>query len=563
LPPGYNASQLENKLSQFIKNHFPAVSSSPVKLFLIPLKDLWFRPEGESESVNQKKVNALYIILAMGVLFLAIVCINYINLTTARYTDRLKEVGVRKSIGASRINLISQFLGESIFYSTISMPLALLLYEAYRPALSATLNDFDLSVINHPTTLLYLAGVTLLVGIVSGSYPALLLARFNSIQILQGKFQGGKKGGGLRKILVVVQFSLSIMFITLALTYRGQREYLSNIDPGYDNEGVIMVSIPPEAAGNVSILQNEIRKFAPVNAVSTSTGFQDGGGPSVEVIPEGSIDHTPLSMTIIGTDYDFLNLFRFKVTSGRNFSAAYSDENSFIITEKAAKQLGWENPIGKMLTIGSQRGQIIGVVNNFITGGGASINPSVFHLEKKNLSSLEVKVSDTKQIPSVISEMGPLWKTVNPDVPFQAFTLKEHLEERRSEDARASIFVDVMGIVAVFFSSLGLFGLVSYSVRQRTKELGVRKVLGASSNQITIMLGKNFMKLVLLSNIIGIPIGYFLSNGFLTIFDSRMPLGPGIFILSSIITLITAIGALYIQIAKGANANPVESLRYE
>lgn len=566
LPAGYDPALLEGKLDAFRKNHFPPAATAPSKIYLYPLAGLFFRPDYLQAGFDHDSKPGYYIALAMGILFLGVVCVNYMNLVTARYADRMKEVGIRKSIGASRRHLVQQFLGESVFFTLLALPAALALYQCYYPWLGQILgNRVELSVWKSPGTIFLLTGVAILVGLFSGSYPALFLSRFRPVQTLKGKLEPGSRGR-LRKTLVVFQFSLSIIFIIFALTVKKQSDYAFQMNPGYDGKNIVAVSIPEEARKNLPLLTAGLKQNSAVASLAGSVRIPGGWRVAEStVVPEGAAGTAALQMYAYGVQGDFINVMGMKIKAGRAFSPEQNEEHGFIVNGLAAARLGGGNPVGKTITLGTRRGTIIGVVGDIFMNSMQSPNaPAILYLEPDKLSALLIKVTGAAQIPDVKASLLTLWKKINPDVPCEAFTLDEYLVIRESSRQKVSVFLGAIGAAAIFFSALGLFGLVSYAVRQRTKEIGVRKVLGASTPEIAALLARGFLFLMILANLIGLPVAFYLSHLFLTgLFPIRTSPGPGIFIFVSSLTFLTAVAALAFQVVKGARANPVESLRFE
>ncbi|MEW6366751.1 MAG: FtsX-like permease family protein [Acidobacteriota bacterium] len=448
----------------------------------------------------------------------------------------------------------------------LALPLALVLYDAYCPYIRRIIgDDVELSVWGSPSTMVLLVGITILVGIFSGSYPALFLSRFNPVQILKGKTGTGSRGR-LRKFLVVFQFSMSIVFIAFALTVKKQSDYAFDVNPGYDGKDILAVYLPADTRQSQRLLSEEMSKNSTVLSVSASMNIPGGWrGAPCEVVREGSDESSALKMDAYGVQHDFTKLMGMRILSGRDFAGDERDESSFIINRMAAERLGWETPIGRTITMGTRSGSVIGVVDDFLLNSLSSPrSPGILYIEKEKLSYLLVKASRHDMIPSIESSLTAIWKKRNPDVPFNAATLDEYLIESEEGRQKASVVLGAIGVAAIFFSSLGLFGLVSYSVRQRTKEIGVRKVLGASMGEIVVLLGRNFMFLVVVSNLIGLPIAYAVSQLFLTrVFAVHPSLGAGMFILVSSVTFLAAATAIAFQLLKGARSDPVESLRYE
>jgi putative ABC transport system permease protein len=566
LSDGAIPARLDAKLSSLIKKHYPDSAEAPKRLYLHPLPDFLLNSTEIECCWNTAQMSQIAIWI-VAVLLLIIACINFMNLSTARYALRANEVGMRKVIGARRIQLIKQFLGESILLSFISLPVAILFSELARPGLVALMGGgvFIASVWEFPGVLALTFGVTLLTGFFAGSYPAFYVSSFEAVQVLKGKIIKGKKGSRFRKILVVTQFTFSVILILMTVITVQQSSHNRNVDLGFDRAGIIAANISSDARDKLDVLKKELARHTDIVSVSAAAALPIEWETEQRVVPEGVDRDDALNMNTYGIDYGFIEMLGLEIRQGRSFSQESADLNRFIINETAVRQLQWTNPIGRQLAIGDKRGAVIGVVKDFHFKSIylSKISPAVLYLAPEDLNYVFVKVTSPDKTAIGIDHMRKQWNVVFPDLPFEYETLENAFIDRLSGDKTAEL-TGTLGLMAIFLSCLGLFGLSSYAVERRIKEIGIRKVLGASVSGIIQMLIKEFMKLVVLSNIIAIPMAYFIMKKLIFfIYSYPTPIGAGVFVICSVLSLLVAFITVSSQTIKSALLNPAETLRYE
>jgi len=567
LSKGVKPALLKHKLEAIRHKYFPDTPESPKRIYLFPMLDINFHAPHIQKYCGNTQILAYNVFFVMGVLFLIIVSFNYINLSTARYTDRMKEIGIRKALGANRTQLMKQFLSESIIMCIVSIPIAVLVNDlAGSWFISRVGISFDLSVWTSQTTIIALIAASILTGVLAGVYPSFFLSSFHPGQVLKGQVQPGRGRGRLRKLLVVFQFSVSVILIVLAMVWQRQTELVYKADLGYNRNDVLGIPISGEAKANLHLLKRKMENHPDVEAVSASARLPGRWRIDAKVIPEGISEKEAWTMQAFGTDYDFCRVLDMEMKLGRPFSKDFHDENSFIINQCAVERLGWDNPIGKELTVDNKKGQVVGVIKDFnFNKLFYPISPSVVYLEKDNLNYLLVEVLSTEKISAVVEHLKTNWKILAPNVPFEFYELEDYWHSLYfSETTLITEIIGSVGAIAIFFSCLGLLGLASYSVRKRTKEIGIRKVLGASEAGIIALLGSDFLKLVVVSNFIALPLAYLASKSLLEFaYTLRIAVSADILILTALITLATAITAVMSSALKSARTNPVDSLRYE
>jgi putative ABC transport system permease protein len=505
---------------------------------------------------------------------LLVVVVNFINLSTARSMHRAKEVGIRKVAGASRFQLIRQFLGESLILSFVALPLAVIIYEICHPILSAYVGSFaldttsakvSLSILNYPFLLGYMVMAALLSGLFSGLYPAFYLASFQPVRILKGNVQIGRRKRRGSKLMIVFQFSLAVIFMVAAGVLKDQTNHLIKADMGFNKDRVATIVVGDEAGERLEVLKSEIGRHSEAVSVSAI-----GNMPVVWDSPQparlpGQSEEEALTVEAYGVDYDILKTLEIELLRGRSFSRERGDKNSFVINKCAAEKLDWENPIGKVLTVGEREGTVIGVAENFLFEDiGFSIPPAVLFLDPGHLPVLLVKYRTAEGYPDLAAHIEESWKKVMPDYPLVSSTLEELFDGFFGLVGRISDFIGAVGLAAVIFSCLGLLGLASFVMERRTKEIGIRKIMGASVPRVTWTVIREFVFLVLISNalaVVLIHIGWnkVLQMGLLFLTD----ISVFVYISAVLLSVSCAFMAVVFQTLKTSRRNPVETLRFE
>jgi putative ABC transport system permease protein len=566
LMPGSNLSSLENQMQSILHSYYPASPESPKQLYLYPMKGIVFSAPHIEKYCGTNTLSFFIIMLVMGFLFLAIVTINYINLSTSKYLDRLKEVGVRKVVGAQKFDIMKQFLGESILVSVLSIPLAIAVYDLVSTAVIARIGfNVDWAFGKDMRLVYFLIAASILTGIVAGSYPAFYASSFQPMRVLKdtrGPVAGRTR---LRNILVVLQFFVSIILIVMTIVWSEEAEFIANSDLGYAKKVVIAVPLEGETKDMLPLLRQKILDYSDVVAVSASQGLP-GTWQGTRTLVTESVSSNGMTAYEHNVDYDFVKTAGLHLLQGRSFSRDHSDENSLIINRLFADRMKWNDPIGKIITVDDKQCTVVGVVDNYhFEVLKEHLRPTFLRIEKKNLNYLLVHVTDIRSVPKVKRYIQEQWNVLATDTPFDAFTLEDDFQQRHFQATTVlSEIFGTLGGIALLFSSLGLLGLVSFSIRKRTKEMGLRKVLGATSADIFFLLGKSFMKLVVVSNIIALPIAFFAAHSLLEAsFSVRVPIRADIFIGAIAITTLIAFAAILSQTMRVARNNPVDSLRYE
>lgn len=571
LNPNVDPKQFEKHFPNFMDKYLGAYYASAgfkMGLAIQPLNDVYFTTDaiGNVKYGNKKMV---YIFMCIAILILIIACINFINLATARATDRSKEVGLRKVLGAVRKQLVSQFMLESLLYATVACILSVGLVQLLMPAYTNLLGYQLPSFWNNPIVFVFLVSVILIVGLLAGSYPALLLSSFSPIESLKGKLRIGKGGSFFRKALVVFQFGISVLLIISVVIIMSQMNYMRNTDLGFNKEQAMIVRFD-----NVEIMKaknrfkNELKTIPAVQSISLMSGepggFHDGYGFEAE----GKTDEKLLFRTEFA-DWDFAKTLGLKIIAGRDLSESFKTDSlqSVLINRTAANVLGYtpEQAIGKWiknLSRDSLRRTVVGVVEDYhFSSMKSRIEPLVISPgTDKRLALVRLK---TNQLHSSIESIKKAYAHFASKYPFEYSFLDEQFDRAYKTESRQQSVLSIFSIIAIFIACLGLFGLASYTAIKKTKEIGIRKVLGSSVQNIVLLLSKDLLKPVLVGTVIAMPVGYYAMNKWLQGFAYRIDFHWWMFAIAVVVAVSIALITVGLQAVKAAIANPVKSLRTE
>ncbi len=576
LPVGFDYRILENKFPALVDKYLGSTLKAmggEIKFFLQPLTSIHLHSNLENEIRANSSITYIYIFSAIGIFILCIACINFMNLATARSATRAKEVGLRKVVGAMRKELIWQFLGESLIYSIFSLMIAILLVRLAVPfAESLSGRSMSLNIAEMPWLIPGLIGLVLLVAFIAGSYPALFLSAFRPAQVLKGNLKAGSASSRLRSFLVVAQFIISISLIIGTGVILNQLKFMKNKNLGFEKESVIVIEVRDSSIRrSFESIKAEIRKIPGVLSVSSSS-LVPGQEPSVQpFIPEGYTEKQAQLMEIFGVDHDFFPALGMEIVKGRNFSPEYGTDSSsaVIINETAAKRYNWENPIGKTIrAIGDEVGKwetftVVGVVRDFHrTSLHSVIAPQIIGNDPSRFDELAIRISP-ENADTTLSLIKEKWKEVDPTRPFEFLYLDGLIDRLYGTEERLSDIFSAFSVFAVFIACLGLFGMASFAAEQRTKEIGIRKVLGASVPGIVVLLSKDFLKLIVAANVIAWPLAYFGMNRWLQNFAYKSGIGVWVFFLTGLLAVGIALATVSYQAIKAALLDPVDAIKYE
>ncbi|MFQ5627429.1 MAG: ABC transporter permease [bacterium] len=573
LQENYTPAEFEKVMPEFLDRYFGTQLRQigiVMQPYLQPLSSIHLHSNLDAELSPNSDIAYIYIFGAIALFILLIACINFMNLATARSANRAREVGMRKVVGSNRQQLIIQFMGESLFLSLLALLLAALLVPIVLPFFNAlsgkelTLRLADIRLI--PAVF----AIALLVGIIAGSYPAFFLSAFRPITVLRGTLKAGSVNTRLRRILVILQFAISIIFIIgTAIVYK-QLNYVQNKRLGFQKEQVVVTPLIDTPSRMAYLAYKNVILQNPNVLAASASASVPGGLVGVALIhPQGIPANENVTMEQLFVDHDFIETLDIEILKGRNFSFAFPTDTmeAFIINETAARQFSWQDSaIGKRIEmVGFKRGRVIGVAKDFhVKSLHQKIEPLVLHLAPTADVFLHVSVRiGPEDIPATLTFLESKWREMNPNYPFEYSFLDEDFDSLyRAEELRGKVFVS-FSIFALVTACLGLFGLAAFMAEQRTKEIGIRRVLGASVPGLIALLSKEFIILVILSNIIAWPVALIFMNNWLQDFAYQTEIGLLVFFLAGGIALVIAGLTVSFQAIKAALANPVEALQYE
>jgi putative ABC transport system permease protein len=571
LNPNVSPLQLEKRFPAFMDKYlgaYYATAGFKMGLSIQPLNKVYFSTDA-LDNVKHGNKKMVYIFMCIAILILIIACINFVNLSTARATDRSKEVGLRKVLGAVRKQLVSQFMLESLLYATVACTLSVGLVQLLMPSYANVLGYGLPSFWNNPLIYVFLFGVILIVGLLAGSYPALLLSSFSPIESLKGKFKIGRSGSFFRKTLVVFQFGVSVLLIISVVIIMSQMNYMRNTNLGFNKEQEMIVRFDNlDISRRKMQFKNELQNIPSVQSVALMSGepggFHDGYAFEAEAKPgEDMLFRTEI------VDMDFVKTLGLKIIAGRDLSESFKTDSleSALINRTAAKILGYtpEQAIGKWIKNRSKdslRRTIVGVVEDYhFESLKKQIEPLVITPGRdRRLALIKLR---TDNLQSTIASIKKVYADAASNYPFEYSFLDEQFDRAYKTESRQQSVLSIFSIIAIFIACLGLFGLASYTAVKKTKEIGIRKVLGSSVQNIVLLLSKDLLKPVLVGTLIAMPVGYYAMNKWLEGFAYRIDFHWWMFAIAIIVAVSIALLTVGFQAVKAAIANPVKSLRTE
>jgi putative ABC transport system permease protein len=573
--------KFEQKMMGFHEKYLgPALKERGIELevYLQPLKSIHLHSHVQYELGDNSDIRLIYAFWAIAVIILLIACINFMNLSTARSAGRAKEVGMRKVLGAQRTKLIGQFLGESFVFALLSLGFAILLAKLFLPYFSGLAGkNISLNAFEMPYVYAVLAAIILFVGFVAGSYPAFFLSAFKPISALRGPVLEGSKSSWLRSILVVFQFALSVILIICTIVVFAQHKYIQNKDIGFNKQNLLAVAIQnDEVRIGLEAFKQELLNITGVESAGLSSMVPGEMYLfNIGTYPEGYARDQMMRMDNFLVDYGFLGTFKIKVTQGRGFSKEITTDftDAVMINETAARNLAWPNPVGKTIEIPSDDGlvrkTVIGVFKDIHQRSLYSVvAPTVIQYigtegaieNRARRLTLRLKSGD---IPGIMKKIERKWKDTFPNHPYYSFFLDEFFDSQHQAEGKLGSIFRTFSVLAIIIGCLGLFGLSSFLAEQRTKEIGIRKVLGSSVSSIVVLLCRKFFLLVAIANVLAWPVAFVTMSKWLRNFPYHVKIGISTFVLTTVFAFIIALFTVGFQSVKAARANPVDSLRYE
>ncbi len=560
---GSTQSMIESKIEELIKSHEP---KSVTTLFLQPFTEMYLHSDFSNGKRGEGRIQYVWLFTIVAGFILIIACVNFMNLATAQSARRAKEVGVRKAIGAPRLSLIGQFLGESMLMAFLAAAVAVGLVELMLPTFNQ-ITEKNIS-LQFSDPLLW-GGLTFLVvltGVIAGSYPAFFLSSFDTISVLKGTFRLHSSTVSLRKGLVVFQFFVATVLILSTIMVYRQIQFILNKNLGMDRENVICVNFEGDMIKNYEPIKRQL--IASSSIASVTAGSQNPlaiGNSTSSVSWPGIEDEEKILFQILSVQYDFFKTMGAAMNEGREFSPEFpSDTSGFVLNEEAVRRMNLSNPIGRVIKSQGTEGPVIGVVGDFhnVTMH-LGIEPLVVRYDYNfDYGTLFVKTVNG-QTREAIDVIEKTLRQYNPAYPLDYKFLDENFERMYKSEKVTGVLSNFFAGVAVLISCLGLLGLASFNAEQRSKEIGIRKVMGASVSAIVLLLSKDFIQLVLVGNIIAAPVAYFALQSWLEDFAYRVNMGAEVFVAAVIISVFIAILTVSYRAIKAATANPVEALKYE
>jgi len=580
-----NIQELPQKIIACEKRNNRRARLSDLNYTLLPLRKIHLYGNSLEFLVTTGDIKYVIILTVIAVFILLIGIINYMNLSAALFLKRTREIGVKKVVGANRSVLALQLLGETLLLSVLALLSAVIIVRLFLPFFNQ-LSGKSLEIRYFETqTLLGLCLIALSTGLVSGIYPALFLSSFHPVNVIRGILNFNVKSENFRKGLVLFQFSLSIILIIGTIVVYKQLIFIRNSNVGYDKDNIVCLRMKGDANSNYNVLRNEILLNPDILSVSRSEPIEMNKMTRTTSIGwRGKRVNEEKHVWVFGTDYDFASTYNIHIIEGRYFSREFSSDKTaaYVINEKAAEMMGFKSSenaqgglwgrrgkvTGEELNLWGNKGEIIGVVKDFhFSSFHRAIEPLIIRIPDERRQNLFFRLLSIRFKPGTLHEslmyIEKKWNELNSGIPFDYHFINEALDAQYRADRRMGTISRYFSILAVFIACLGLFGLTSFSLEQKTKEIGIRKIVGASVSNITVLLSKEFLRWVLIANVIAWPIAYFAMNSWLQSFAYKTGLSWWIFIVSGVSAFIIALLTVVFQVMKSANTNPVETLRYE
>jgi putative ABC transport system permease protein len=561
LNQGTSLNNVNGKVAHLLQQEAGDTSAKDA-IFLQPFQDIYLHGKYEGGKASGGRIEYVRLFAIIACLVLVIACANFMNLSTARSMRRIKEVGIRKVIGAKRSIIVIQFLCEAFILTLFSLLLALAVVILILPAFETVLSRKLTFTIGDPVFIAAALATTLLTSIVAGSYPAFFLSSFQPLQVLRAAFLKSGHSSLLRKGLIALQFTLSILLIIGTLIVSRQMQYIRNKNIGMDKEHLLIVAYDGGLKEHADAFEHELTASPGIVAVTRcSNNPIDISGTSADIKWSGRAANQVVSISAASVGYDFLKTLGVPLVAGRDFSRDMADSNNYLINESAARLMNMKDPVGQMVTFWNGKGKIVGVVKDFhLHSLYESITPLILCLQPDGAAIFLIRTAGG-QTPQAVTSLQKAYDNYNHAYPFQYHFMDALYEKNYKSEMIQGDLVRFFAIIAVLISCLGLFGLAAYTTEQRTKEIGIRKVLGASVNSITLLISMEFIPLIGVAILIAFPLAWLAANNWLNSFAYRVSVGWEIFAEAGVLTLSVAIATVSYQAVKAAIANPIRGLR--
>lgn len=567
LQPGVSDTQVAGKIKDLIKQYNPLRAAYKPEVFLYPLKDWHLYSDFKNGKAAGGFIDYVRMFGIIGALVLLIACINFVNLSTARSEKRAREVGVRKAIGSQRRDLIYQFLTESILLTFVSFLLSVVFVQLALPYFNTLTGSLVEVPYTDPVFWCIMISYVLLTGVLAGIRPAFYLSSFNPVKVLKGSIQIGKSAALPRKILVVLQFSCSVAFIISTVIIYQQIQYAKNRPTGYNADRLVTTFMTKDLANGYDALKNELIASRMVESVTkaSSTPTSVGWHSGIDQWPGQTAGEQRIDAGAVIIANNYFKTIGMKLVGGHDFSGNWkADSGKIIVNESSVKRMGLKDPINQTISFGGSQAQIIGVVKDVLMESPFTpIQPTVFTPVHGWSSQVIYRLEPGVNPHEAIEKIGKIFDKYNPAYAFSYVFVNDQYDHKFNLETLVGKLAGIFAGLAIFVSCLGLFGLAAYVAEQRTKEIGIRKVLGASIAQVWLLLSADFILLVTISCVIASPVAFYFLSNWLQKYDYRITIGPGVFVLSAITAIAVTLATISFQAIKAALVNPVKSLKSE
>ncbi len=557
--------KMEGMYDAYMKTIFGPLKIS-IKYNLEPLTRIHLYSTNAGEPEPTGSVTYVYIFLIVAIFLVLIAAMNYMNLATARSTRRAREVGLRKVVGSRRSPLVLQFLSESIVFTLISLIISVILIMILLPKFNELAGkSFNLQIIYSPVVILSLLAVVIIVGIFGGSYPAFFLSRFSPVTVLKGEITQGSAGSLFRKILVVIQFSVSVIMIICTLVVFKQLNFLKSADQGFDQTNVVGLQLNGAMARKYPVLKEVLLENTDIKYVtSTNTSVGEGSGKVIfSVETDQGMSNRGINFAVV--DHDFIETLGIKMVDGRDFDRDMPSDTltGVVVNETFVKRMSWAVPVGKKVTLGNfVNGRVIGVMKDYHQTGMYNGIESLLLIYRPINNNIYVKLSGTETA-KTLAFIEAKWKEIFPDQPFVYEYLSDRFNRQFQADEKRGLIFTIFTVLAILIACLGLFGLASYMVEQRTKEIGIRKVFGANENTILQLISRDFLLLVGIGIVIAVPVAYLFMHKWLENYVYRTNIGAPVLVLAALLTIIITFATISYKAYQAAIMNPSNALKTE
>jgi len=561
--PGANVTTLDKNINILKKQHSPDDRVSTY--FAFPMNKWRLYSDFKDGKNVGGMIEYVRLFTIIAIIILLIACVNFMNLSTARSEKRAKEVGVRKTLGSGKKQLILQFFSESMILSLIAFILSVIAVYLLLPSFN-TLVDKHLSPdLSQPLIWIGALSIIVFTGVIAGSYPALYLSSFNPVKVLKGTFLAGKKAVIPRRVLVVSQFVISILLISATIIVYQQIQHVKNRDLGYNDNNLIMIPSTPDVSKNYPVIKQELLKTGMINAVTrTFSPITEVWWKTPAPDWQGKPEDVQIIVTGFSTDADFTKTLGVKVLQGKDFSGLPSDSSAIMLNKAAVTAMGLKDPIGMQMRYGSKTYTVTGVTGNVVMESPFKpVEPMMIFYRPDQSNIVDIRLNQSVGLPKALKSIESIFKTYNPSVPFEYQFADQEFGKKFITEELISKLINIFAGLAIFICCIGLAGLASFTIEKRIREIGIRKVLGASANRILLLISKEFLKLVLIAFVIAVPIAWWAMNSWLQKYDYRIDISLWLFVTVGFGILLLTLIVVSLNTLRAATSNPVKSLRSE